>query len=255
MPPLGYERFSQDMLDQSAVLVDVVSGADPGTHVPTCPEWTLRELVHHVGHAYYWGAAIIGSRSAMPVPFDGVPDGDLPERAEQYGEWVRAGANRMVDAAATVGLDTAVWTWTADGRAGFWLRRFTHETVVHRVDAAIAVGRDFTVAPDLAVDAINEWLELIPPLGAYTPKLARLAGTGQTLHFHATDVDAGEWLIRRTPEGITCEHGHAKADVAVRATAADLLLLLTRRTPIDGPGLEIFGDRALLAHWLEHTSF
>jgi uncharacterized protein (TIGR03083 family) len=253
--PLGYERFSQEMLDQAAVFVDVVSGADPVTHVPTCPEWTLRELVQHVGRAYYWGALIIGSRAAKPVPFDGVPDGDLPERTEQYGEWVRAGANRMVDAAATVGLDTAVWTWAGDGRAGFWLRRFTHETVVHRADAAIAVGRDFTVAPDLAVDAISEWFELIPPLAAFSGKVAQLAGTGQTLHFHATDIDGGEWLIRRTPDGITCEHGHAKADVAVRATAADLLLLLTRRTPTDAPGVEIFGDQALLAHWLEHATF
>jgi uncharacterized protein (TIGR03083 family) len=235
--------------------VDVVSGADPALRVPTCPEWTLRDLVQHLGRAYYWAAAIVGSGTARPIPFEDVPDGDLPERTDHYSQWVRGGVTRMVDAIAAVGPEAAVWTWTDDRRAVFWLRRFTHETIVHRADAAIAVGRDYTVAPDLAGDAITESLELIPALATYNPKLAQLAGTGQTLHFHATDLDAGEWLVRRTPDGFTYEHGHAKADVAVRATAADLLLLLTRRTPTDAPGVEIFGDEALLAHWLAHTTF
>jgi uncharacterized protein (TIGR03083 family) len=253
--PLGSERFSQEMHDQSNIFLDVVFGADPDTHVPTCPEWTLRDLIRHLGRAYYWGAAIISSGSTTPTSFNDVPDGDLPERTDQYGDWVRAGATRMVDAAAAAGPEAAVWTWAGDGGAGFWLRRFTHETVVHRADAAIAVGRGFTVAPDLAVDAITELFELLPALAAYSPVIALLAGTGQTLHFHATDADDGEWLVHRTPDGITWEPGHAKADVAVRGSAADLLLLLSRRIPADGPGVEIFGDNALLAHWLEHTKF
>jgi uncharacterized protein (TIGR03083 family) len=253
--PLGYERFDQEIRDQSDAFVDVVSGADPDLRVPTCPEWTLRDLIHHLGRAYYWAAAIVGSGSARPVPFEDVPDGDLPERTDHYDQWVRAGLKRMVDAIAAVGPEATVWTWTDDRRAVFWLRRFTHETIVHRADAAIAVGRDYTVAPDLAADAITEYFELLPALASFRPELAGLVGTGQTLHFHATDLDGGEWLLHRTPDGLTWEHGHAKADVAVRATVADLLLLLTRRMPTDGPGVEIFGDQALLTHWLELTKF
>ena len=51
------------------------------------------------------------------------------------------------------------------------------------------------------------------------------------------------------------EPGHAKADAAVRAPAARLLLLLARRLPASEPGIEIFGEQALLTHWLEHTPF
>jgi hypothetical protein len=47
----------------------------------------------------------------------------------------------------------------------------------------------------------------------------------------------------------------AKADVAVRAPAARPLLLLTRRLPASEPGVEIFGEQALLTHWLERTPF
>jgi hypothetical protein len=85
-----------------------------------------------------------------------------------------------------------------------------------------------------------------------------LGGNGQTLHFHATDPDldgTGQWLVARTPSGITVEPGHAKADVAVRVPAARPLLLLTRRLPASEPGVEISGEQALLTRWLEHTPF
>jgi hypothetical protein len=51
------------------------------------------------------------------------------------------------------------------------------------------------------------------------------------------------------------EPGHAKADVTVRAPAARPPLLLTRRLPASEPGVEIFGEQALLTHWLEHPPF
>jgi hypothetical protein len=51
------------------------------------------------------------------------------------------------------------------------------------------------------------------------------------------------------------EPGHAKADVAVRAPAARPLLPVTRRLPTSEPGVEIFGEQALLTHWLEHPPF
>lgn len=35
-----------------------------------------------------------------------------------------------------------------------------HETVIHRTDATLAVGLDFVVAEEVAVDAFDEWMEL-----------------------------------------------------------------------------------------------
>jgi hypothetical protein len=36
-----------------------------------------------------------------------------------------------------------------------WLRRLTHQTVVHRLDAEIAVGRPAPLAPDLAAENLG----------------------------------------------------------------------------------------------------
>ena len=60
---------------------------------------------------------------------------------------------------------------------------------------------------------------------------------------------------RTRSSGGTVARGHGKADVAVRGPAVGLLLVLTRRLPPSAPGIEVLGEHALLAHWLEHTPF
>ena len=43
-----------------------------------------------------------------------------------------AGARRLGQAVREVGPQTEVWSWSQDHTAGFWLRRTTHDTLVHR---------------------------------------------------------------------------------------------------------------------------
>ena len=132
-----------------------------------------------------------------------------------------------------------------------------HETAVHLADAELAVGRDVRIAADLAVDGIDEWLGFAAGPDDQSQPLP-LPAEGQTLHVHVTDdpLDgAGEWLVRRTREGLAVEPGHAKADVAVRGPAAPLFLTLMRRLPAAECGVEVLGDQELFAYWLEHTRF
>jgi hypothetical protein len=35
-----------------------------------------------------------------------------------------------------------------------------HETVIHRADTALALGAEFTVDEEVALDAFDEWMEL-----------------------------------------------------------------------------------------------
>ncbi len=68
------------------------------------------------------------------------------------------------------------------------------------------------------------------------------------MHFHCTDGD-GEWLARLTDAPVAVTREHAKADVAARGTASDLLLFLYGRAGADA--LQVFGDASLLARWRE----
>ena len=258
MTYLGDDRYDAELQAQTAGFAAAVREADPALPVPTCPAWTLAELTAHVGFGHRWAAMIVERRAAGPVPHDQVDDVEVPHRAEERSAWLEAGARRLADAVRKIGPAAGVWSWAEDQTAGFWLRRITHDTLVHRLDAELAAGRTAAVPPDLAADSVTDLLDMfrvLPRIDDF-PALAGLRGHGQTLHFHATDprlgVD-GEWLARRTPFGVEWEHRHDQADVVVRGPAMNLLLLLSRRVPLDDSRVEVSGDRRLFAHWLEHS--
>ena len=259
---LDDRRYGAELEAETGLIADLARDADPSLPVPGCPEWTLGDLIAHLGRGHRWAAAIVSRRSTEYVPIDSLPGAQPPEDPVARSEWLRESAAEVVAAVREVGPDTAVWTlWLEVGRAGFWLRRRLHEALVHRADVSFALGRDFTAGAEPAADGVSELLELLASRGAAERRpetWGRLAGEGETLHFHATDEglgEAGEWFVRRTPSGITWEHGHAKGDVAMRGAAGTLLLALYRRVPPDDPGLDVLGNRALLDHWLAHTAF
>jgi len=149
---LSHDRLAGALVAEADRFGTAIAGAAPDTRVPTCPEWTLRDLACHVGVAYHKSAAIIASRPTGYVPFEAVTIDD-PPAFEALGGWLHDGAERLVAAVAEVGAETPTSTWTPDRRAGFWTRRLTHETVVHRADAAFATGRPYDVDADLAAAA------------------------------------------------------------------------------------------------------
>ena len=252
----GDDRFFAALSSCTAELARIIDG-DLNRPVPTCPGWTFRQLATHVGRGHRWAAQIVATRSTVPLPMREVPDGKLPEDPAQHTPWLNAGADQVIKAVTAAGHDP-VWTLGGLGPASFWARRRAHEAAVHLADAQLAAGQAIDLAPDLAADGVSEWLTLVAA-GTADPARARdLSGDGQSLHFHATDPGlsgTGEWLVTRTPSGLTVQTGHARADVAVRGPAASLLLVLTRRLPPSDPSVEVLGDQAALTHWLRHTPF
>ena len=258
MAPLHDDRYLDALAAQSALFAEALLGVDLQQRVPTCPDWTLHQLAEHVGQAHRWATAIV----TRPAPTPPEPTLGVAAPADPDGLciWLRDGAGELVDAIRATGPQTPVWSWADDHSAGFWARRMAHETAVHRADVELALGREFALEADLAADAISEWLGALssPQTVEFRPELAELRGNGQILHLHSTDPglgEAGEWIVRQTPSGPVWEHGHSKGDVAVRGAVVDLLLVLLRRVPPEQAPIEVLGDAAVLAHWLEHTRF
>ena len=79
----------------------------------------------------------------------------------------------------------------------------------------MALGADYRLTPEVAADAIDEWLERIAvEANAESSPL----DAGQTMHLHATDDGlgaAGEWTITGTRRD-RWSHEHGKGDVALR---------------------------------------
>lgn len=258
MQPVSTERYCAGILSGTDIFARFTDGADLAKKVPTCPEWTLRQLATHVGRAQRWAAEIVVTRSAEVIPFREVPDGRLPDDPARHADWLRAGAEHLVTALRDGGSDP-VWTPAGTGPASFWARRMAHETAVHRADAELAAGLRPTFPPDLAADAIDEWLGfLCGPAPEEQDRRLEALPDGTVLHVHATDNGlggAGEWIVRREDSRVLVEHGHGKGDVAVRGPAGSLLLVLVRRVPPDDPQVQVLGDRALLDRWLAATPF
>jgi uncharacterized protein (TIGR03083 family) len=253
----GDDRFFTELRACTAGLAQIIGG-DLERPVPACPGWTFRQLAAHLGRGHRWAARIVAARAAAPIPLGEVADGKLPQDPARHAPWLNAGADMVIEAVTAAGSDP-VRTLAGIGPASFWARRRAHEAAVHLADAQLATGRDAGLAPGFAADGVDEWLSLAAAGAEGSAGRAReLRGQGQSLHFHATGPGlpgTGEWLVTRTPSGVTVQRGHGKADVAVRGPAARLLLVLTRRLPPSDPAIEILGQQALLTHWLQHTPF
>jgi len=253
---LSHDRLAEALVAEAEEFGMAIEGAAPDARVPSCPEWTLRDLTCHVGLAYHKSAAIIASRPTGYVPFEAVTVDD-PPGFDGLGGWLVDGAERLVETVADIGPETLTSTWTPDRRAGFWTRRLTHETVVPRADAALATGAPYDVDADLAADGISEGLDLVAVFSRIEhPAMDRtsLRGSGETLLFRATGPDLG-WLARRTPSGVEVSQSRGDADVVVEGRVADLLLVLTGRIAADDPRVTISGDAGLFRHWRENTKF
>jgi predicted lipid carrier protein YhbT len=119
----------------------------------------------------------------------------------------------------------------------------------------LALGAPFDLEPELAADALSEWIELAAvQAGRHGLPIER----GRSLHLHATDDSlggVGEWMITSSEDGIDWFHEHGKGDVAVRGPVTDLLLAVTRRRTLADAGLEAFGKTDIWDQWLERTPF
>lgn len=258
MTSLAHDRYCDEILLQTDRLRAAVKGADLTAGVPTCPDWSLRDLVVHVGGAHRWAGEIVRTRAAAQIPDEEVPDAEGPGGDDPLAldAWLAEGAAATVAALREAGPDTAVWTWAWENRTAFWARRMAHETAVHRADAALTTRTVYEVAPDLAADTIDEWLQIVAfAQEEGDPEAAELRGAGRSLHLHATDVPGAEWLIEFGEKGFTWRRAHEKATVALRGPLTELMLAFNRRQKPDEGGLEVLGDRGLLDFWLERSSF
>jgi uncharacterized protein (TIGR03083 family) len=223
----------------------ILAAAGPDAAVPTCPDWDLGRLVKHMGMVLAWQTANVERRPEQVVPRS--LDLGLPEDRTEYGAWLVALADRSVEVLRDAPVDDECWSWTGDHTVGFWRRRLMHELAVHRRDAESAVGAPSAFEAEAAVDAIDELLTVLVHRDDVPT-----AGTGETIHLHATDAP-GEWLITRGVDGMTVAREHAKGDVAVRGAASDLLLVILGRAEIDV--VEVLGDGVILAAWREGVRF
>ncbi|MFI5933540.1 maleylpyruvate isomerase N-terminal domain-containing protein [Actinoplanes sp. NPDC051494] len=110
-----------DLIDDRATAFrTAVAAADLGARVPGCPDWTVRDLVAHLGRVHrFWAAAIKAGPSDSPPPEDAIgPVSPLTTDAVGWAGKKSGGAPAM-DAAGWAGEEAGgAPTTDAAGSAG-----------------------------------------------------------------------------------------------------------------------------------------
>ena len=260
---MDFDRYCTEIETQTALLTSRLGHADLTAPVSSCPGWNVGQLLRHLGGGQRWAAAMVRDRAGQRLDDEHFRDlsGYRNEDPAVLAPWLSESAAQLAEALRAAGPDSPVDTTPVpDGTAAFYARRFTHETALHRADAMLALGVPYLLDQAVAVDAMDEWMELgsMPFHFDYHPRMRELLGPGRTLHFHATDTApevGAEWVVDLTGEALAWRRAHEKSAVAVRGPLLDLLLIVYQRRPARTEGVDIFGDEQLLDFWLERVGF
>jgi uncharacterized protein (TIGR03083 family) len=263
MPELNAEHARQAIVEHTRRMAESAAAAGPDAAVPTTPEWTMAELVEHVGQTQHWVAEIIEQRITDPTQLP-TEMAVLPTDPDEWQAWLSESAHRVANACSDDALDAPVFNAAGDERSGtqFWMSSVLNETIVHGFDAANAAGRPPDIDADIAAALVSNHLAMLtsPTWEMLRPESAHaIRGTGQTLQWRATDTadDAGAWFVERRPDGATWQSGSQQADVTVSGPAGSLLLTMTRRLPLadrEATDISVDGDTDLVQHWLDNTA-
>jgi len=207
------------------LLRDAASSVALDKPVPSCPEWTVADLVAHTGEVYLHKATVMrDGKWPDPWPSDHQPADPFALLDLGYREVT-------AEFAARPAQESSLTWFPPEQTVGFWIRRMAQETVVHRMDAQLAAGEACTPAPDdLAVDGVDEVLKRFLAYGsvAWPDEYATVEGD----HLAGDDgadtivVTAGEvsWTVRPTPRSVAVTDGRDDAARARVFAAPDAVL-------------------------------
>lgn len=267
---LTHERMLDAIEAQVGLVRFVLAGpgddswpaVDLAVDVVSCPGWTVRDLVVHLGTANWWGGANVRARDpeqrarGMRAVMDSAPPASAGATA--LADWYAGLADEMIRTFTDAAPDAPAWTFAGPGRADYWLRRQLHETAVHRWDLEHALGGLTATTPlpeDVAVDTVDEFCEAMRPImSAALPPLPVTIRLRAILQAPERLSTGAEPVGSRAPgAGLewTLPGGDGAGEVDVAGPPETLALLLWGRVRADEPDLEISGDRAGLDAALE----
>ncbi|MER5952051.1 maleylpyruvate isomerase family mycothiol-dependent enzyme [Streptomyces sp. NPDC001904] len=243
--PLPAARYLDCLAADFDRLRSVATAADPGAVVPSCPDWTVADLVRHVGQVYVDKTHAIREGAETEWPPKGTAD------AEPFALLDRAYADLREELTTRDPGDPAGGWYAPDRTVGFWIRRMAQETVIHRIDAELAAGQQIAPVPeDLAVDGIDELLKVFTSYAVsewpdyFTDTLA--GSPARTVDVQALGTKAAAWRVGIGPAGFTVEDGpgDGPADLTVSAPPAALLRdLWNRRRPAEPSSVTATGPK------------
>ncbi|MDY0811659.1 maleylpyruvate isomerase family mycothiol-dependent enzyme [Kitasatospora purpeofusca] len=237
------------LIDERSTAFRAVVAAAPGldAQVPTCPGWTLSDLVKHLGGGDRFWAAIVGAGPADGPPAEAVAARaalELPQEREALLAWLAESTQLLLNALREAGPEGGCWTWwsalQSPRTSGGVARHRVQETAVHTYDAQLAGGAPQPLPVELALDGVEEFLFTVCATTSAWPHKPT------AFDFHA--AEGPSWRLTVDGDGArttrTTGEDPDAAGAAVHGTAGELVLYLYDR--IQAESLHVDGDAGLL---------
>ena len=180
---MDFDRHCAEIVAQAALLTGYIDGADLTVPVPSCPGWNVSQLVRHVEGGLRWAAEIVATRAGAATAGRGVAR--LVGYADEDPTLL---ATSLAESAAQL---AAALRQTGAGRADVVPGRRRRRGVLcapvrprdrdpPRRRRAGAGDATSCIDADVAVDGIEEWLELgcLPFHFEVHPQMRELLGSG-----------------------------------------------------------------------------
>ncbi|MEU5534175.1 maleylpyruvate isomerase family mycothiol-dependent enzyme [Streptomyces sp. NPDC020362] len=247
---LEFSDLLQLIDDRSTAFRAAVAAAPSlDVQVPTCPEWTLFDLVQYLGRGCRRWAATISAgpaATAKPAP-ESFPA--APREREAVPAWLAASTQELLDALRKAGPDRGCWTgWGASQlphTCGAVARYQLQEIAVRTYDAQIALGAPQPLPDEVALDTVEVFLSTSCATTSPWPHKPTAfdfqAAEGPSWRL-TVDGD-GARSARLPAPGTDAAQGLEAAGVSVRGTASELGLFVHDRIPLES--LQIDGDAGL----------
>jgi uncharacterized protein (TIGR03083 family) len=225
--------------DRSTAFLTAVSSApDLDAPVPSCPGWTLFDLVRHLGEGRRSWAATIAAGPDAPAKIR--VQSEPPRDRAALLEWMASSTRQLLDALREAGPERGCWIGWADSQSpatcGAVARRQIHEMAVHTYDAQLTAGAPQPLPEEVALDGVEEFEETCCATTSPWPHEPAV------VDYHATEgrswrltLSADGARVARLPEG-----PHEAVDASASGTASDLVLWFYGRIPAET--LKLDGD-------------
>jgi uncharacterized protein (TIGR03083 family) len=259
-PFLPLDAYGDGLGQAATVLRANAAAAGLDTPVPTCPGWTVLDLVAHQGMVHRWAS---GHLRGAPVEDPDAIEREGLGQADLLG-WFDEGATALLQAIvdAPDDLEALVFLRDAPAPKVFWTRRQCHETTIHGVDAIGArLGRPARAAETwlrdpLALDGIDELLRGFLTRrrqGVHSPEQTRLL-----VRPEGADV---AWLVVVTPDEPVsttrldlADPAEPDADHELSGGPVELYLRLWNRGPVASDEATRTDEGSAWAWWRRHVT-
>jgi uncharacterized protein (TIGR03083 family) len=236
------------LMDERSTAFRAAVAAAPSldVQVPTCPEWTLADLVQHLVDGRRRWAATVAAGPADAPPAVSAPE--PPAEPEALSARFADATRELIDALREAGPDRGCWTWWGPSQspqtAGAVARHQLQQVAVHTYDAQVTVGAPRPLPAEVALDGVDEFLTTCVATTAAWPHEPAI------IDYYATEGPS--WRLWFSADGArTARLAEPDADerprgpyVSARGTADELVRFFYGRIAADS--LELEGDQRIL---------